>query len=106
MIPSARPLGTIVTLWIGSSPGILSPSTAAYDAGEKFDHYQQIPSLQEYVLVSQDKPLIERYVRQPDNDWLLTEFSGLDRVFEFASVPAKVPLSEIYRDVTFNEESR
>jgi hypothetical protein len=60
-------------------------------------------SLQEYVLVAQDQPLAERHVRQPDGAWLLTEFAGLDRVLEFASVPARVPLAEIYRDVTFPE---
>lgn len=85
---------------------VLSDSTEKYDRGVKSQHYRQIASLQEYVLVSQDRPVIERYVRQADGDWLLTEFSGLDRVFEFASVPAKVPLSEIYRDVTFPEVSR
>ncbi len=85
---------------------VLSDSTEKYDRGVKSQHYRQIASLQEYVLVSQDKPLIERYVRQPDGGWLLTEFAGLDRIFEFASVPAKVPLSEVYRDVMFTEESR
>jgi len=82
---------------------VLSDSTEKYDRGVKSQHYRQIASLQEYVLVSQDKPLIERYVRQPDGGWLMTEYSGLDRVLEFATVPAQVPLSEVYRDVTFPE---
>jgi Uma2 family endonuclease len=82
---------------------VLSDSTEKYDRGTKFRHYRQIPSLQEYILVSQDEPLVERHVRQPDGSWLLTEFAGLDRVFEFASVPARVPLAEIYRDVKFPE---
>jgi Uma2 family endonuclease len=80
---------------------VLSESTAAYDRGPKFRHYRQIPSFQEYVLVSQDEPLVERHVRQPDGSWLLTDVAGLDGLFEFASVPARVPLAEIYRDVTF-----
>jgi Uma2 family endonuclease len=83
---------------------VLSDSTEKYDRGAKFQHFRQIASLEEYVLVSQVKPLIERYARQPDGTWVLTEFAGLDRVFEFASVPAKVPLAEIYRDVTFPVE--
>jgi Uma2 family endonuclease len=82
---------------------VLSDSTEKYDRGTKFRHYRQIASLQEYVLVAQDEPLVERHVRQPDGSWLLTEFAALDRVFEFASVPARVPLAEIYRDVTFPE---
>jgi Uma2 family endonuclease len=82
---------------------VLSDSTEKYDRGAKFRHYRQIPSLQEYVLVAQDEALAERHVRQPDGSWLLTEFAGLDRVLEFATVPARVPLAEIYRDVTFPE---
>ena len=42
-------------------------------------------------------------VQQPDGSWLLTEFAGRDRVLEFASVPARVSLAEIYRDVTLPE---
>ncbi|MFO0811548.1 MAG: Uma2 family endonuclease [Gemmataceae bacterium] len=82
---------------------VLSTSTAAYDRGEKFAQYRQIPSLQEYVLVAQDKPLVERFVRQADGQWLLSEFRGPDATLEFASVPARVLLAEIYRDVTFPE---
>ena len=43
---------------------ILSPSTEAYDRGEKFEFYQQLPSLQEYSLVSQDRAHVDRFVRQ------------------------------------------
>jgi Uma2 family endonuclease len=82
---------------------VLSDSTEKYDRGAKFAQYRQIPSLQEYVLVAQDQPLVERYVRQPGGDWLLTEFAGREREFAFASVPARVPLAEIYRDITFPE---
>lgn len=82
---------------------VLSPSTEAYDRGEKFTQYRQVPSLQEYVLVAQNRPLVERHVRQPDGSWLMTEFAGLEQVLEFTSVPARVPLAEIYRDVTFPE---
>ena len=42
---------------------VLSPSTEAYDRGEKFDHYSQLESLQEYVMIAQDRPRVERYVR-------------------------------------------
>ena len=40
---------------------VLSPSTQVYDRREKFAHYRQLTSLQEYVLVSQDKVLVEHY---------------------------------------------
>lgn len=80
-------------------------STEAYDRGEKFTQYRQVPSLQEYVLVSSNRPLIERHVRQPDGSWLMTEFAGLNQILEFTSVPARVPLAEVYRDVAFAETS-
>lgn len=80
---------------------VLSESTEAYDRGAKFAQYRQVPSLQEYVLVARDKPHVERFVRQADGQWLLAEFVGLDAALEFASIPARVPLAEIYRDVTF-----
>src|SRR3712207_3471038 len=49
---------------------VLSPSTEAYDRGEKFLRYRtQVAALREYVLVSQHRPLVERYARQPDGSW-------------------------------------
>jgi Uma2 family endonuclease len=52
---------------------VLSDGTEAYDRGKKFEIYRSIPSLSEYVLVSQDEPLIERYCRQTGGVWALTE---------------------------------
>jgi Uma2 family endonuclease len=80
---------------------VLSDSTERYDRGAKFRHYRQIDSLREVVLAAQDRPLVERHVRQNDGSWLMTEFSGLENVLEFATVPARVPLAEIYRGVEF-----
>jgi Uma2 family endonuclease len=51
---------------------VLSPSTADYDRGGKFAHYRRLASLQEYVLISQDRPLVEHYVRQDSDQWLLS----------------------------------
>jgi len=82
---------------------VLSDSTEKYDRGAKFGHYRQIPPLQEYVLVAQDRPLVERYVRQSDNSWLLTVFEGQSSTFAFNSIPVRVPLSEIYNGVEFSE---
>lgn len=81
---------------------VLSESTEKYDRGRKFAHYRQLPVVQEYVLVSQDRPLVERFVRQADGSWLLTEFAGLETRFPFASVPAEVSLAEVYRGVDFS----
>ena len=57
---------------------VLSPSTAAFDRGEKFEHYRRMPSLQEYLVIAQDRMFVERRVRTRDV-WILTEFSGPER---------------------------
>ena len=82
---------------------VLSESTEKYDRGKKFGHYQRIASLQEYVLVAQDEPVVERYLRQPTG-WLLTTVRGLDADFAFAAIAGTVSLREIYRGVTFDAE--
>ncbi len=81
---------------------VLSPSTEAYDRGKKFAHYRRIPSLVAYVLVAQDRPQVDRYTRRGD-EWVLTGFEGLDAelALEFAGVPVRIPLREIYDRVQF-----
>ncbi len=81
---------------------VLSPSTEAYDRGEKLLHYQQLESLKEYILVSQDKVNVERYLRKP-NEWGYTSFRELDDVLPLTSIQCELPLQEIYERVTFPE---
>jgi Uma2 family endonuclease len=85
---------------------VLSESTEKYDRGAKFGHYRRLQSVQDYVLVSQDEPLVERFVRQEDDTWTLKEYRGLDQKFEVASVPAKIPLTDIYRGIKFPEATK
>lgn len=85
---------------------VLSPSTERYDRTTKFRHYKQLPSVQEYVLVAQDEPLCERYVRQADGAWAHVEFVGLDAALELVSVPVAVPLADVYARVTFPPPDR
>jgi Uma2 family endonuclease len=80
---------------------VLSDSTEKYDRGTKFAHYRQMPSVQEYVMVAQDCPRVERYVRQDDGTWVLTVFSDLEQTFAFGAVHVQVALADIYRGVTF-----
>ena len=82
---------------------VLSDSTEKYDRGAKFINYRGIPSLKEYILIAQDQALIERYVRESDEKWLLTTFKDISSTFSFASVPVQISMSEIYRRVTFPE---
>jgi Uma2 family endonuclease len=83
---------------------VLSPSTEAYDRGAKFGHYRRIASLKEYWLIAQDKPLMERFVRQGDA-WMLTVFEGLDAVAVLDSIDCSLALSEVYDKVTFAPDS-
>ena len=80
---------------------VLSPGTEKYDRGTKFRNYQRIPSLREYVMVAQDEAVVERYVRQPTDDWLLTTVTGLDKEMALTSAPVQIPLADVYAGVAF-----
>lgn len=81
---------------------VLSKSSEAFDQNEKFDFYAELSSFQEYLLVSQEKPYVQQFTRQPDNRWLRTVYSGLEAVIALVSVPCTVPLIAIYRRVEFS----
>ncbi len=78
---------------------VLSDSTRDYDRGEKFQHYRSLPSLREYLTVSQDTPHVEHWTRQPEDRWLLTEFSDLNKSIQLTSVDCVLPMAEIYDKV-------
>jgi Uma2 family endonuclease len=78
---------------------ILSESTESYDRGTKFQNYRQLPSVREYILVSQDRILVERFVRQLDESWVLTEFNEAAEEFTLTTVPVRLPLADVYRGV-------
>lgn len=81
---------------------VLSPSTENYDRGKKFEAYRRLESLREYVLIAQDRPYIERYVRGDDgSSWTLTDARGLDAEMPLMAVPALLRLADVYRRVTF-----
>ena len=77
---------------------VLSPSTEVYDKGEKFRHYQELTSLREYVLVSQDRVRVEQY-RLLKTQWVQTEFRALEDVLPLVSIGCEFPLQDIYRRV-------
>jgi len=78
---------------------VLSPSTADYDQGGKFARYRQLPSLQEYLLVSQDRIQVTHYHRQDSNHWLLTELKDVETLLELPGVECRLALSEVYDKV-------
>lgn len=83
---------------------VLSPSTEAYDRGGKFAHYRKIPTLREYLLVAQDQPSIERYVRQGDV-WILMEAVGLEAAMTLESIDCVLSLREVYDKVLDDAEN-
>ena len=83
---------------------VLSPSTEAYDRGEKFRKYRSLASFCEYLLVSQTEPYIEQYYngdRQSNDRWQWQVYDGLDRAIELHSLNIELPMSEIYRRINF-----
>jgi Uma2 family endonuclease len=80
---------------------VLSEPTEGYDRGKKSEHYRQISSLREYILVSQHEPRLEQFIREPNGDWRLRDVSGLGKELRLASASASIPLSEIFARVQF-----
>lgn len=94
-----------VVLNPGAIVEVLSDSTAAFDRGVKFTRYRMFnDTLTDYVLISQDEPHVEHYIRQENGDWLLREFYGLDKNFRLDSIDCSLALSEIYDRVEFAEQ--
>lgn len=82
---------------------VLSPSTEKFDGGDKFRFYRLMPSLREYVLVSQDRVSVEHYFRQEDNSWLYTALNDYEDVLELPSVSCSINARDIYDKVDLTE---
>lgn len=83
---------------------VLSGSTEAKDRAEKFWSYQTLESFQEYVLVSQDKAVVEQFIRQADESWRYLATIGLESSVTFESINQTLNLKEIYDFVEFETE--
>ncbi len=80
---------------------VLSDSTKDYDRGGKFEQYRTIKSFKEYLLVAQDRPHVEHYIRQTDGSWVLHETNRLEDTIQLKSMPCSLPLSDIYDKIEF-----
>jgi Uma2 family endonuclease len=78
---------------------ILSESTEAFDRGKKFAYYRKIPTLQEYILISQTEYHVEQYIRSDDSKWEYRSYEGAGQILKMESVQCELPLSEIYWDI-------
>lgn len=80
---------------------VLSPSTADYDRTKKFSKYCSIPEFREYLLVAQEEPAIDRFWLGEDGDWRWRRTEGLTETCSIATGNLALPLSKIYRSVSF-----
>lgn len=83
---------------------VLSPSTELIDRNQKLQEYRALPTLQEYILISQHEAKIERYFRQTADDWLYTSVIGLDNQLALVSIDCTLKLSQIYQKITLDAE--
>ena len=80
---------------------VLSPSTEAYDRGDKFSHYKSIPSFREYILVAQHRPHITQLLKNDNGDWIYRECNDLDAVIRLQSLDCEIALRDVYQNVSF-----
>jgi Uma2 family endonuclease len=83
---------------------VLSPSTADYDHGQKWESYRGIPALREYLLIAQDQPRVEQYTRHGEHFWHYKETLGREGEVRLESLNVSLTLSGIYEGVLAADE--
>ena len=78
---------------------VLSESTEAYDRGKKFEQYQYIESLVEYILIAQDHQSVECYVRQDQRTWTYSVFQSLEDIVSVSTIACQLVLQDVYVEV-------
>jgi Uma2 family endonuclease len=85
---------------------VLSPTTEAFDRGEKWSRYQTwLPELSDYVLVSQSKPQIEHFHRQSSGEWLYSLVKELESSLHLTSINCTLQLADVYDRIVFPVEA-
>ena len=79
---------------------VLSPSTTRYDRFQKLEEYKRHPAIKVILLVDSEAPQVTVW-RRVEGDWTYAELTGLDAVIELPEIDAKLPLAELYADLTF-----
>ena len=82
---------------------VLSKSTRFRDKTEKLETYQKMESIQECLLVEQDFPHVEHYIKQTPMQWLLRIYEDLNDTITFESINCQLPFTEIYAQIEFEE---
>jgi Uma2 family endonuclease len=83
---------------------VLSPTTEARDRGHKSLQYRSSPSIQEYVLISSEIPLVEVFRREKQGCWSLYTLA-IDDTIELTSLDLRFPVADIYQNTSFLEEA-
>ncbi len=83
---------------------VLSPSTEAFDRGEKFRGYRRIETLTDYILVSAERMRVEQHIRQPNGVWTRKERVGPEGILRLDSIDCDLPLAEIYDKVVLTNQ--
>jgi Uma2 family endonuclease len=80
---------------------VLSKSTAAYDRGDKFANYRQIPTLKEYALIDPDRRIADVFRLGQDGLWVLHPLTlrNATDTLNFASVNIALTAAEVFADV-------
>lgn len=81
---------------------VLSESTERYDRGDKFHKYATLKSFKEYILISQEKYLIDQFFRKSENLWEMQTITGEESIIKIKSLNIEIKLSDIYQKVKFN----
>lgn len=100
--PKFESVGGVLTL---TNPTViievLSPSTAIDDRNRKFDQYQTIGALKEYVLVDSGRMRVTHFIKQKNRMWMPTDFTEPEQIICLNAINCELRLSEIYRTVVF-----
>lgn len=81
---------------------VLSPGTEAYDRGRKFAYYRNCPTLQEYVLIDSQYPVVEVFRREKGSFWTFHAFSMGEEV-TLTSLDIRFTVAAVYEDIVFTE---
>ena len=82
---------------------VLSKSTQDYDKGTKFDYYRSIPKLQEYILIDQHQYHVQKFTKNSDNNWVLSDIDNLENIVNLESLKLQISLQDLYDNVDFND---
>ncbi|MGB3654082.1 MAG: Uma2 family endonuclease [Rivularia sp. (in: cyanobacteria)] len=81
---------------------VLSDSTEAFDRGDKFADYQQLETLQEYVLINVKRQRVDCFRRNSEGLWVLQFYASGEKSFQLQSINFEVEMSALYEDVVFD----